>query len=71
MNRIACAIIAVIIIAFAIVFDACIIALYSPTTFLTKCAILSRAGNDPRVIWGLILLTSNKQVLHTDDINNV
>ena len=31
MNRIACAIIAVIIIAFAIVFDACIIASYSPT----------------------------------------
>ena len=35
MNRIACAIIAVIIIAFAIVFDACIIASYSPTMFLT------------------------------------
>jgi hypothetical protein len=37
MNRIACAIIAVIIIAFAIVFDACIIASYSPTMFLTMC----------------------------------
>lgn len=35
MNRIACAIIAVIIIAFAIIFDACIIASYSPTMFLT------------------------------------
>lgn len=35
MNRIACAIIAVIIIAFAIVFDAYIIASYSPTMFLT------------------------------------
>ena len=35
MNRIACAIIAVIIIAFAIIFDACIIASYSPTMLLT------------------------------------
>ena len=35
MNRIACAIIAIIIIAIAIVFDACIIASYSPTMFLT------------------------------------
>ena len=35
MNRIACAIIAVIIIAFAIIFDACIIASYSQTMFLT------------------------------------
>ena len=35
MNRIICAIIAVIIIAFAIVFDACIIASYSPTMFFT------------------------------------
>lgn len=35
MNRIACAIIAMIIIAIAIVFDACIIASYSPTMFLT------------------------------------
>ena len=35
MNRIACAIIAVIIIAFAIIFDACTIASYSPTMFLT------------------------------------
>lgn len=35
MNRIACAIVAIIIIAFAIVFDACIIASYSPTMFLT------------------------------------
>ena len=35
MNRIACAIIAVIIIAFAIIFDACVIASYSPTMFLT------------------------------------
>ena len=34
MNRIACAIIAVIIIAFAIIFDACIIASYSQTMFL-------------------------------------
>lgn len=35
MNRIACAIIAVTIIAFAIIFDACVIASYSPTMFLT------------------------------------
>lgn len=35
MNRIACAIVAIIIIAFAIVLDACIIASYSPTMFLT------------------------------------
>lgn len=35
MNRIACAIVAIIIIAFAIVFDACIIASYSPTMLLT------------------------------------
>ena len=35
MNRIACAIIAVIIIAFAIIFDVCIITSYSPTMFLT------------------------------------
>lgn len=35
MNRIFCAIVAVIIIAFAIVFDACIIASYSPTMLLT------------------------------------
>lgn len=35
MNRTLCAIVAVIIIALAIVFDACIIASYSPTMFLT------------------------------------
>ena len=35
MNRTLCAIVAVVIIAFAIVFDACIIASYSPTMFLT------------------------------------
>ena len=35
MNRTLCLIVAVIIIAFAIVFDACIIASYSPTMFLT------------------------------------
>ena len=35
MNRTLCAIVAVIIIALAIIFDACIIASYSPTMFLT------------------------------------
>lgn len=35
MNKIACAIIAVIIIAFAIIFDAMIYASYSPTMFFT------------------------------------
>ena len=35
MNRTLCLITAVIIIAFAIVFDACTIASYSPTMFLT------------------------------------
>ena len=35
MNRTLCIIVAVIIIAFAIIFDACIIASYSPTMFLT------------------------------------
>ena len=47
MNRTLCAIVAVIIIALAIIFDACIIASYSPTMFLTMgnrillCAIWS------------------------------
>lgn len=35
MNRTLCTIVAVIIIALAIIFDACIIASYSPTMFLT------------------------------------
>ena len=35
MNRIACAIVAIIIIAFAIIFDVCIIASYQPTMLLT------------------------------------
>lgn len=35
MNRTLCLIVAVIIIAFTIIFDACIIASYSPTMFLT------------------------------------
>lgn len=35
MNRTLCAIVAVIIIALAIIFDACIIASYSPAMFLT------------------------------------
>ena len=35
MNRTLCAIVAVTIIALAIIFDACIIASYSPTMFLT------------------------------------
>ena len=35
MNRTLCLIVAVIIIAFAIVFDACIISSYSSTMFLT------------------------------------
>ena len=35
MNRIACAIVAIIIIAFAIVFDACIMTSYPPTMHLT------------------------------------
>ena len=35
MNRIACAIVAIIIIAFAIIFDVCIIASYSQTMLLT------------------------------------
>lgn len=35
MNRTLCAIVAVIIIALAVIFDACIIASYSPTMFLT------------------------------------
>ena len=35
MNRTLCAIVAMIIIALAIIFDACIIASYSPTMFLT------------------------------------
>lgn len=35
MNKIICAIAAMIIIAFAIIFDVCIIASYSPTMFLT------------------------------------
>ena len=35
MNRTPCLIVAVIIIAFAIIFDACIIASYSPTMLLT------------------------------------
>lgn len=35
MNRIACAIVAMIIIALAIIFDVYIIASYSPTMFLT------------------------------------
>lgn len=35
MNRTLCAIVAVIIIALAIIFDACIIASYSPTMLLT------------------------------------
>ena len=47
MNRTLCAIVAVIIIALAIIFDVCIIASYSPTMFLTMgnrillCAIWS------------------------------
>ena len=35
MNRTLCLIVAVIIIAFTIIFDACIIASYSPTMLLT------------------------------------
>ena len=35
MNRITCAIVAMIIIALAIIFDVCIIASYSPTMLLT------------------------------------
>ena len=35
MNRTLCLIVAVIIIAFTIIFDVCIIASYSPTMFLT------------------------------------
>lgn len=59
MNRTLCAIVAVIIIALAIIFDACIIASYSPTMFLTMgdrillCIIWSvLLGGMAYVIWG-------------------
>ena len=59
MNRTLCAIVAVIIIALAIIFDACIIASYSPTMFLTMgnrillCIIWSvLLGGMAYGIWG-------------------
>ena len=50
MNRTLCAIVAVIIIALAIVFDACIIASYSPTMFLTMGDRIFLCG-----VWSVLL----------------
>ena len=50
MNRTLCAIVAVIIIALAIIFDACIIASYSPTMFLTMGDRIFLCG-----VWSVLL----------------
>ena len=50
MNRTLCLIVAVIIIAFTIIFDACIIASYSPTMFLTMSDRILLC-----IIWSVLL----------------
>lgn len=50
MNRTLCAIVAVTIIALAIIFDACIIASYSPTMFLTMGDRILLCG-----VWSVLL----------------